>query len=783
MLPVVLASVGVYAAAAALASWAASRWVLPLRRSVLLVLALLPLLFTGRALFTGRVFAPLDILFSGDPYARLRPEYGMPEHARTPLLSDVVSSMIPWHQAVREAVAEGRLPLWNRFVLAGEPLLAVQQHAALHPGTWFALLLPPPQAWTLLMTLRLLIALLAAYLFLRDVGCADAPALLGAAAWGFSDLLVFFTGYPVTASLGPFPFLLLGLGRLARDADRRSVALTTAALVLVITAGHPETLLFAVAGAGVYFLFALGAAGRGRRLRAIGLSFVAGAAALGLTAVQLVPLAEALPQTWEHVFRHGWYATVDKSADLADSARRGLTAVLPYAYGESGHIRSWRDFGHPGLYAGALLFPLALSGLAARGRPRAALVVMGGLGTALWARLAVVTDAVAAMPLFDIAILDYMSFLAIFALAALAAFGADRLSRGEGVRAFWIGAALTSAAILGIFLFRREALAGLGMQPEFARFRLLWALGPLALGALVVARRFAAPALLGIFLASRVAEAGYVYATYPATAFYPPLPALAAVPRDAPDRFVGLGHFFVPNASVMYGVEDVRGYASMSLRSFRQTYPLWCVEQPVWFNVVVDLTRPFLAFLNVRYALVSPEQPTPPGWNRIANGPTADLLENPAALPRAFAPESVREEPDLEKRIEVLAGIPDFARQGVVQTDSGGRTDWTPNGRARVTVSAYGAQSMTLDIDAEREAVVGTSIPAWRGWKARLDAVPVESLTYNNAFLGFRVPEGKHRLELRYRPDGFVVGAILTLATLAALAAAGVGLRISSRRR
>src|SRR5262245_62615739 len=250
----ILASVAVYAGAAALALWAAGRWVFPLRKRVALVLALLPLLFPGRALFTGRVFAPLDIIYNGDPFLGLKSQYGIPAEARTPILSDVVSSMIPWHQAVRESVADGRLPLWNRFVLAGEPLLAVQQHGALHPGTWFALLLPAPQAWTLLMTLRLLIALLAAYLFLRDAGCGEAPALLGAAAWGFSDLLVFSVGYPVTASLGPFPLLLLGLARLARDADRRSVGVTTAALVLIVTAGHPETLMFSVAGAGLYFL-------------------------------------------------------------------------------------------------------------------------------------------------------------------------------------------------------------------------------------------------------------------------------------------------------------------------------------------------------------------------------------------------------------------------------------------------------------------------------------------------------------------------------------------------
>ena len=789
MFGTVLASVGVYAGAAGLALWAGSRWVFPLRRRVALVLAVLPLLFTGRALLTGRVLAPLDILFSPHPFTALQTAYGLPAQARTPLLSDVVSSMIPWHQAVREAVTHGRLPLWNRFVLAGEPLLAVQQHAALHPATWFSLLLPPPQAWTFLMTMRLFVALLAAYLFLRENGCGDAPALLGAAAWSFSDLLVFSMGYPVTTSLGPFPLLLLGLGRLARDADRRAVALTTAALVLIVTAGHPETLLFSVAGGGLYFLFALGAAGRGRWLRPLWLSFLSGALALGLTAVQLAPLLEALPQTFEHLFRLIWYAHADKSAPLVDSARRGLTIVVPFAYGESGRTQLWRDFGLPGIYAGALLFPLALTGLGWRGRLRLALLAMGLLGAGLWARLAVVTDLVAKLPLFDIGILEYGGFLAIFTLAAFAAFGAQRLSRGEGIRTFWLGCAITAAAVAGIFLLRRDGLVTLGMRPEFARIRLIWALGPLLLGALVLGvskhtrARLAAPALLGLFLASRVAEAGSIYPTYPAAAWYPPLPALDAVPRDAPFRFVGLGYFFVPNVAAMYGLEDVRGYESMTLLWFRQTFPLWCVDQPVWFNRVDDLTRPFLAFLNVRYALVEHEALAPQGWTRIASGPTADLLENPKALARAFVPQLLLAEPDRERRLQALSEISDYSRQGVIESESGARMDWAANGRAQVAVTEYRPQSLVLDIDAQEESVVGTSIPGWRGWQARLDGERVVPLTYNSAFLGFRVPAGKHRLALCYRPVGFQIGAWISLATAAILAAAAVRSRIISRAR
>ena len=249
---VVLRTLAVYGGTAALLLFLAHRWIVPVRARVALLLALAPLLFTGKAMLTGGVFAPLDIAYQGEPLLSHRAEMGIGK-TRNGLLVDVVSQMIPWRKAVREAFAEGRFPLWNPYLLAGEPLLAVQQPAVLHPGTWIGLLLPLPQAWTFDMTLRIFLALACGYLFFRGTRASELAALLGAAAWAFSDFLIFFVGYPVTPSVAPFPLLLLGLSRLAGKADRRAVGVTVAALVLTAIAGHPETLLFAVTGGGLYF--------------------------------------------------------------------------------------------------------------------------------------------------------------------------------------------------------------------------------------------------------------------------------------------------------------------------------------------------------------------------------------------------------------------------------------------------------------------------------------------------------------------------------------------------
>jgi len=769
----IVRSLAVYAGTAAICLALAHRCVRPLSLRTAILLAAIPLLLTGRATFSGAVYAPLDIQFQDEPFRSHRQEAGLTS-VRTPLLSDVVHSMIPWQKAVRESVRNRQAPLWNRFVAAGEPLLAVQQASALHPFTALSFLLPLASAWTFQMSARFFLALLGAYLLFRDMGCSGAPALVGAVGWAFGDFLVFWIGYSVGNSLAPFPLLILGLLRLCRDADRRAVGLTAAALVLVVLGGHPESLFFAVVGGGVFFVADLAAAGR-RRLRPFLLSLVAGVLALGLTAVQLLPLAQALPETAEHILRPPLFAMAGRSVSLSESARRAAAWMLPFVRSDGSRLEIRRDTAVPGAYSGLLLLPLAWTGLAARHRYRWPLVALGVAGASMALRLAVATDLVARLPLFGIAVLEYMVFLPAFSVCGLAALGADRLCQSEGRAAFLSGSAATLAGV-GLLAARLLApLEAFGLAEEFLRRRLLLLVLPslaLALAFSLLARRrwsgivAAIPLLL---LSTRVAEAGGVYPTCPASALAPRLRLLDPVPRGAPERIVAVGELFLPNAATLYELEDVRGYESMTLAPFRQTFPLWCAPHGAWwFNEVDELGRPFLSFLNVRWALAPADYAAPSGWRLVAAEKAVALFENLRPLPRAFVPARLRVEPDAGRRLALLTSIDDFGRDGLLAAGPAPSENWRSNGRAAVRVGSYTGSSLVLDVEAEEPAVIATSVTAWPGWNATLDGSPATPLSYNHAFLAFDVPRGTHRLELRYLPASFVAGLGISLLTLAA---------------
>src|SRR5437763_4575589 len=151
----------------------------------------LPFCFTGRALLTGKVYAPIDVGYLFEPLASLATKVGV-EHVTNPTLSDVYAQFLPWNAALRWAVEHRQWPLWNPFELCGNVLAAAAQAAPYHPLTLVGVLMPMADALTFAATSGYFVAALGAFLLLRAVGLRELPSLFGAAGWTFSTYVVSF---------------------------------------------------------------------------------------------------------------------------------------------------------------------------------------------------------------------------------------------------------------------------------------------------------------------------------------------------------------------------------------------------------------------------------------------------------------------------------------------------------------------------------------------------------------------------------------------------------------
>jgi len=765
-----------YAASAALAVGLARRFVSAVPSRVALLLALLPLLFTGEALLRGRLYGPADLYATADPWHAIAAREGAPPPVN-PILSDLAFANLPWRAAVREAVANGRLPLWNRFVLAGNPLLGTAQAGVLHPATWLGLWLPVPLSFTFSCAFTLFLALLSAFLFFSDYRLPPSAALLGAVGWGFSTFVLFWLGWSVGPATATFPLLLLGLRRLAREPGRGAIGLTAAALWLSFCGGHPESFFHGAAAGGVYFLWeffgtSTGTGARGR-VPAIGAAFAAGILALLLTGPQLLPLLEAIPHSAEYRARRQALArgAGRQSVALPEAARRILPDVLPFAHGIYGKspVQTGRGDGSgmPLGYAGAVLFPLAALGLFRRPpRERGRAIFLGFLvaGLLFGASAPGVHDLVSRLPGFALALNYRLVFLAGLGLSGLAAFGAAHLiaEPAAGRRLVLISGAVGLALVVA-FQLAQPVFADRGLPESFTWTQLLYEVVPVALlgfAALVLPARARVPAALALLCGQRFLEMRGVYPTLPAEALAPPLPGLEAAHGETPSRVVAAGTIFRPNGAALYGLEDVRGYESLVLDRFADTYPMWCRAQPASFNLVTDLGSPFLSLLNARFAIGAPTDRAPAGWIERARNSTLTIFENPRALPRAFVPRRLRFAADASRRLEEMAGETDFAgRAWLSRQPLAGEAADVENGEAALELRSVGPD-LLLVADVSRPAFIATSLPDWPGWRAEAEvgSAEVRVETVNHAFVGIWLPSGKHTVRLTYRPPSFLLG-------------------------
>jgi len=76
---------------------------------------------------------------------------------------------------------------------------------------------------------------------------------------------------------------------------------------------------------------------------------------------------------------------------------------------------------------------------------------------------------------------------------------------------------------------------------------------------------------------------------------------------------------------------------------------------------------------------------------------------------------------------------------------------------------------LAIETVADKSAVLVASEVNYPGWEATIDGRPAEILTADYLLRGVIVPEGRHRVEMRYTAPAARHGAIITTFTLLAL--------------
>ncbi len=792
--------IGLLVAASAGVSAAARFLGRPLPRPILAAFVLLSVLPYPSAYVRDVTPLPLDHVMNTRPWF----EAGVAP-AHNPNLNDISIQFLPWTEAVKLAWKEGALPLRDRWSGCGTPLAANGVSAAFWPLTFLALLLPMARGFTLIGSIKLLLAACGMWLWTRELGTQRPAAGFGAVSFSLSFLFAPWIFYPQSSVFCLWPWTLFLLERL-RDGGhrRRVVGALTAVFVLTVLAGHSESTAVGFVFMALFLV--------GRRLardlpdalpvaRAIALAALI---ALGLTAFLVIPSLFAIAASgrldivarpyWEDtlsLWPHGPYWTGILTAFFPHTMGNAMRApTLPGGTGSFPEMTMG--------YVGILGWSAALLVFRRGSRRKPVeivlwLLLLCGFGAAVgqWPFAEILARVPGLRYVFPLRFNGWVA-LAAPAIAALelqryADDVRDRRSSSPVAAVLFPAALALSGIALYAYLFAlRRSSGGLRFQ-TWQLATVLTVLGLAALAALLARGR------PDVFIGALTLLCGFellwqwnvINRVYDTALFFPDRPLLQFL-RAQPGSFRVVGERFVlfPNTNVFARLEDIRTHDAVERRDYVRFLDSTCgYPHADYFKTLRNVDAPALDFLNVRFALAGPGGRAPGArWRPVYSGEDGTVFENSTVLPRAFAP----------GRVRFVRGVPaartpvlDAARAfGAAWPEVTAIKDWRGIAYVLATEDAE-AENPAVEISDYRELtnaasfrarVADGSRPGWvvlslvqdGGWSAADETgETIPAHLANGPFLALRIPPGDRSIRLRYSPPGFRIGAILSLATLA----------------
>lgn len=771
------------------------RWYDAVPWRILAVFGLMIVFLFGSVLFGGGVLLPLGNLIGFFPFKNLP----QPEPWSIALQADLVHQITPWAVAVRWDLGAGLWPLWNARSGGGMPLMADPQAQAFQPLVAAAYPFSIWPAAGITAALRVLVALMFSFLLLRRQGLGEATALLGSLAFGLGGFLLLWLGWPMANNAALLPPVLYALARCDDLTSSRDLFLLFLATASLLLSGHPETLVYALAFAGLFLLDRVrrrGRSGGGRLLVRCGLAM---ALAGGVVAPVLLPIQEYLPKT-DRALIVNYLLSPKPIGELWGElvkpetlelwrkrvTERLLPVAAPRAYGNQdyywGSVNVIDDAG--GFVGGATLLAAVAALLPLRGRRRFPQERLA-LGVLLGALLLVAQPPgterlLGQLPVVGATFVHQshrILLLVAFSLAFLGACEIERRTRDGGARWPVLAAAAGLAALVTWGYLAHPNPKDPSLLADLRNRLLITHLAVLALAAgLLMVRtqgrwRAALPWLFCVLVAVElVVVNGPVIRPAPRRLAYPVTPSVQFLQENLGDfRLLGLGPTsFAANFPLVYGLNDVRidnpsfpaeyRHATWPLRS---KPPLFLFGRP---------RHPIYDLLGLRYILTGPDHPLP---FRLAFQDTeAWIYERPRPLPRLFLP----------ARAVVYRGgnwadwlerNQNFSQRALVAPSAERNASWRARHPRQSSLGFSLPEPAHVHVQAHlaEPRLLASSVYQDGHWRLLVNGERRKTVLANGPFVGAWLPEGEQRVDLLYRPGVFVAGCVLAALALAAAAA------------
>ena len=223
-----------------------------------------------------------------------------------------------------------------------------------------------------------------------------------------------------------------------------------------------------------------------------------------------------------------------------------------------------------------------------------------------------------------------------------------------------------------------------------------------------------------------------------------------------------------PNAGMLYGLADIRGYDSIIPKQYADLMRQLAPQDELLNNRIAPfyspdpLSSPLIDLLNVKYVLT--KRPLPNAGYTLVYDQEIRIYRNDRVLPRAFMVPQARVVPD---RAALLGQVTTFDPSAEVLIEREPEpADREPGGAGcrynPVTVDRYGNSEVILKSDQACGGWLVLSDSYFPGWIAQVDGLDVSIYRADYNFRAVHLPAGAHTIRFKYSPLSFRIGLIVS---------------------
>ncbi len=735
--------------------------------SIVILFGLLTVAFFGRVLFSSGIYFPPG--------------------------GDFVSFNFPQNVFAAHSLQNGEIPLWNPYVMTGQPFAADPNIGFFYPLKLLLMLAVPGftyQEMEYLLILHYFLSGLFTYALARDLGVTRSGGIVAGLGFMFSGFMVAQVEHPniiITATWLPLVFLYFRRAILhGGAADALYSALF---LAISIFGGHQQFsvlmviwMLLWLAG---YWLVV------NRRtfwsdVRAITLVF---AVALAAAAVQILPALELISQS----LRGQLGAAEATAINLPPSG--WIALILPHFFGSTGLQAEsvWSGYGNWSeafAYVGVITLFLAAIGLALRGR---GLEVLGRYeawflaGTAV---LGLLLAAGNATPLYGWAytLIPVLRFLRVparfvywfdMSLPLLAGFGIDFFARAPVAGSRWRRVVIVFVALaLAAVALGRAAVPMTAVRLGDLDVLLLLT-GTLFIALLFHARLSNFRALLVALVVALLAlDLFAAHSAYNLTT-HDPLTNFRLPQTLDPQRVGNLYRIdLTPDALAAW--EPLGGLVhSVPMASGLPWNPFDLTDYRDYWGEIDQESQAY-DFLAVKYLIAPHGAALSSKWTPEPADAGLQVFENAQAQPRASVVFQSVVEPDRAQALNFTKSSA-FDPHRIVVLDSGVPIS-RPGATANVRIVSSANNSMILEAALSEDGYLVLSDAYYPGWRVWVDEHEQVILRANYAFRAVSLQAGHHTVRFQFDPLSWRIGLTVSVVTWLALAVGAV-LHAATRTR